>query len=106
LHSRYHKHITTYTQYTRILRGNPNERKPRNVFLIYQNITFIGSTNFQNSPAATGRKHQPPVYRLQPEGSYNSLNFPAPTGKRFHPLVYRIQPEGSYNSLSFPIEYK
>jgi hypothetical protein len=35
-----------------------------------------------NSPAPTGRRLQPPIYRLQPEGSYNSLNSPAPTGRR------------------------
>ena len=45
-----------------------------------------------NSPAPTGRRLQPPIYRIQPEGSYNSLNSPVTTGRR-------IQPEGSFNSL-------
>jgi hypothetical protein len=86
LHLTYHKHITTDAQYTRVLRGNPNGRKPHKHFLIYIfNITFTGSTNFQNSPAPTGRRNQPPIYRLQPEGSYNSLNSPTPTGRRLQP---------------------
>jgi hypothetical protein len=66
-----------------------------------------------NSPAATGRRLQPPILRLQPEGSYNSLNSLAPTRRRLQPpgfswlqpeggynhLVLRLQPEGSSNSL-------
>jgi hypothetical protein len=92
-------------------------------FLIYQNITFIGSTNFQNSPAPTGRRIQPPIYRLQPEGIYNSLvlssSNPLFIGSNLkeattpcilqlqleggsNPLVYRLQPEGSYDSLYSP----
>ena len=48
-------------------------------------ITSIGSTNFHNSPTPIGRRHQPPIYRLQPEGIYNSLNSQAPIGKRLQP---------------------
>jgi hypothetical protein len=58
-----------------IFTWKPKWEKTTECFLIYQKITFIGSTNFQNSPAPTGRRLQPPVYRLQPEGSYNSPNF-------------------------------
>jgi hypothetical protein len=61
----------------------PKWEKTIQTFLIYiLNITSTGSTNFQTSPAPTGRRHQPPIYRLQPEGSYNSLNSPNPTGRR------------------------
>jgi hypothetical protein len=42
------------------LHGNPNRRKPWNDFLIYQKITFIGSTNF-------------PILQLQLEGGYDPL---------------------------------
>jgi hypothetical protein len=38
-----------------------------------------------NSPAATGRRLQPPIYRLQLEGSYNSLNSLDPTRRRLQP---------------------
>jgi hypothetical protein len=79
--------------------GNPNGRKPRNGFLIYQRIHSL-EAQLPNSPAATGRRLQPPIYRLQPEGSYNSLNFLAPTRRRLQPPDFRIQPEGSSNSLS------
>jgi hypothetical protein len=52
------------------------------MFSYISKITFIGNTNFQNYLAPTGRRLQPPIYRLQPEGSYNSLNSTAPTGRR------------------------
>jgi hypothetical protein len=42
------------------LHGNPNGRKPLNDFLIYQNNTFIGRTNF-------------PILELQMEGGYDPL---------------------------------
>jgi hypothetical protein len=42
------------------LRGNPNGRKPLNDFLIYQNNTFIGRTNFS-------------ILQLQMEGGYDPL---------------------------------
>jgi hypothetical protein len=42
------------------IRGNPNGRKPQNDFLIYQNNTCIGSTNF-------------PTLQLQLEGGYGPL---------------------------------
>jgi hypothetical protein len=38
-----------------------------------------------DSPATTGRRLQPPILRLQPEGSYNSLNSLAPTRRRLQP---------------------
>jgi hypothetical protein len=41
------------------------------------------------SPYTTGMRLQPPIYRLQPEGSSNSL-------------IFWLQPEGGYNPLSFP----
>jgi hypothetical protein len=58
-----------------------------------------------NSPAATGRRLQPPIYRLQPEGSYNSLNSLAPTRRRLQPPEFsRLQPEGGYNHLVLRIQ--
>jgi hypothetical protein len=39
-----------------------------------------------NSPAKTGRRLQPPIYRLQPEGSYNSLNFLAQLEGGYNPM--------------------
>jgi hypothetical protein len=53
-----------------------------------------------NSPVATGRRLQPPIYRLQPEGSYNSLNSLGSNQKEATtPWVLRLQPEGGYNHL-------
>jgi hypothetical protein len=88
------QYITTDIQYIIILCGNPNGKKPHNSFFIYKKITFIGSTEFQNSPTPT-RRHQPHIYKIQLEGSYNSLDFPVPTGRR-------LQPKGSYNYLYSP----
>jgi hypothetical protein len=44
-----------------------------------------------NSPAPTRRRLQPPIYRLQPEGSYNSLIFLLQLEGGSNPLVYRLQ---------------
>jgi hypothetical protein len=44
------------------LRGNPNGRKNTKRLLIYRKITSTGSTNFQDSPAPTRRRHQPPEF--------------------------------------------
>jgi hypothetical protein len=50
-----------------------------------------------NSPTPTGRRLQPPIYRLQPEGSYNSLNSPATNWKEA-PTPY-LQEAPTSNSL-------
>jgi hypothetical protein len=39
-----------------------------------------------NSLEPTGRRLQPIIYKLQPEGSYNSLYSLAPTRRRLQPL--------------------
>jgi hypothetical protein len=90
---------STDTQYTRYLRGNPNGRKPHNDFLICQKKYIHRKHQLPNSPAPTGRRLQPPIYRLQPEGSYNSLIYQLQLEGGSNPLVYRLQPEGSSNSL-------
>jgi hypothetical protein len=41
-----------------------------------------------NSPTATGRRIQPPIPRLQLEGSYKLLNSLAPTIRRLQPLGF------------------
>jgi hypothetical protein len=111
LHLTFHEHITinntiqqyitSYTVHKRFLRGNPNGRKPQNAFLYIKDYIHR-KHQLPNSPAPTGRRLQPPIYRLQPEGSYNSLNSPAPTGRRLQPPIYRLQPEGSSNSMYSP----
>jgi hypothetical protein len=55
------------------------------LFNIYLEYYIHMKHQLPNSPAPTGRRHQPPIYMLQPEGSYNSLNSPAPTGRRLQP---------------------
>jgi hypothetical protein len=48
---------------------------------IYQE--FIHRKNqLPNSPATSGRRLQPPIYKLQPKGSYNSMNYLTPTRRR------------------------
>jgi hypothetical protein len=42
-----------------------------------------------NSPAPTGRRLQPPIYRLQPEGSYNSLILQLQLEGGSNPLIYK-----------------
>ena len=42
-----------------------------------------------NSLATTGRRLQPPIYRLQPKGSYNSLISLAPIRRRLQPPNYQ-----------------
>jgi hypothetical protein len=78
LHLTYHKHITInnashHTQYTNILCGKPNGRKPHNDFL-YIKDCIHRKNQLPNSLAPTGRRLKPPIYRLQPKGSYNSMN--------------------------------
>jgi hypothetical protein len=63
-------------------------RKPHNVFLFIKEYIHW-KHQLPISLATTGRRLQPPIYRLQPEGSSNSL-------------IYRLQPEGGYNPLSLP----
>jgi hypothetical protein len=98
--SMYYEHINIrhHIKYTvhQNLRGNPNGRKPQNAFLYIKDYIHW-KHQLPNSPATTRRRLQPPIYRLQLEGSYNSLNSLAPT-----PLILRLQPEGSSNSLCSP----
>jgi hypothetical protein len=51
---------------------------------IYQNY-INRKQQLPNSLAPIGRRLQPPIYRLQPEGSYNFLNSLATTGRRLQP---------------------
>jgi hypothetical protein len=66
-------------------------------------ITFIGSTNFHCSSAATGRRLQPPIFL-----GYNLRKAPTPQFFGYNqkeattPYVLWIQPEGGYNHLSLP----
>jgi hypothetical protein len=89
----YHKHviikqhhinITSRTQYTSIY--VETQMGENHIMLSYIYQEFIHRKHqLPNSPAATGRRLQPPIYRLQPEGSYNSLNSLAPTRRRLQP---------------------
>jgi hypothetical protein len=63
-------------------------RKPHNDFLIVKEYIHW-KHQLPISPATTGRRLQPPIYRLQPEGSSNSL-------------IFWLQLEGGYNPLSLP----
>jgi hypothetical protein len=80
------------------------ERKPHNDFSnMSLRITFIGSTNFLCSPAATGRRLQPPIF-----SGYNLREAPSPLFFGYNqneattPNVIRLQLEGGYNCLSLP----
>jgi hypothetical protein len=79
-------------------------RKPHNAFsYMYLRITFIGSTNFLFSPAAIGRRLQPPIFsgynpREAPNPQFSSNN----QNEATTPYVLLLQPEGGYNHLSFP----
>jgi hypothetical protein len=90
LHSIYHEHIiirnniTSNTQYTNIY--VETQMGENHIILSYIYQEFIHRKHqLPNSPAATGRRLQPPILRLQPEGSYNSLNSLAPTRRRLQP---------------------
>jgi hypothetical protein len=49
----------------------------------YKYQEFIHRMNqLPNSPAATGRRIQYPIYSFQPKGIYNSLNYLASTRRR------------------------
>ena len=43
-----------------------------------------------NSLATTRRRLQPPILRLQPEGTYNSLNSLAPTRRKLQPPRFSV----------------
>jgi hypothetical protein len=83
------------------LHENPNGRKQKNVFVIYQIIHSLEAPTSQFS-SYNGRRLQPHIYRLQPKGSYNSLIYQLQLEGGTNPLAYRLQPEGSSNSLCFP----
>jgi hypothetical protein len=52
------------------------------IMLSYISKAYIHRKNqLPNSPVPTRRRLQPPLYRLQTEGSYNSLNSPALIGR-------------------------
>jgi hypothetical protein len=79
-----HHIITTDTQYT--IFYVETQMGENHGMLSYISKYYIHRKHqLPNSPAPTGRRLQPPIYRLQPEGSYNSLNSPAPTGRRLQP---------------------
>jgi hypothetical protein len=93
----YHKYIMTSINQQSIinihrnivdqnLRGNPNGRKPHNDFIIYQNNTFIGSTNFQ-------------ILQVELEGGHGPLFIGSNLKEARTPLIIWIQPEGGYNVM-------
>jgi hypothetical protein len=55
-----------------------------------------------NSLATIGRRLQPPILRLQPEGSYNSLILWLQLEGGYNPLGSLATTEGGYNHLSLP----
>jgi hypothetical protein len=73
------------------------------IFLYIKRIHSLEAPT-SDSPTTTGRRLQPPVLRLQPEGSYNSLNSLAPTRRRLQPPEFSDSnnPKGGYNHLSLP----
>jgi hypothetical protein len=54
------------------------------IFLYFKIIHSLEALT-SNSPATTGRRLQPPVLRLQTEGSYNPLNSLARYKRRIQP---------------------
>jgi hypothetical protein len=113
------KCITNNCRYTvhHNLRGKPNGRKPWNSFL-YIEYYIYRKHQLPNSLAPTGRRLQPPIYMLQPEGSYNSLDSSTPTRRRLQtpnlqalkedttPCVLQLQPEGGYDPLIYKLQPK
>jgi hypothetical protein len=85
----YHKHITinNASHHTQI-HSTPvfyveTQMGENHRMLSYISKDYIHRKHqLPNSPTPTGRRIQPPIYKLQPEGSYNSLNSPATTGRR------------------------
>jgi hypothetical protein len=114
LHSIYHEHInisniTSNTQYIIIYVETQMGENHIMIFL-YIKEYIHWKHQLSNSSTVTGRRLQPPIYRLQPEGSYNSLNSLASgdynslnslASGGYNPLILRLQPERSSNSLCF-----
>jgi hypothetical protein len=65
----------------------PNAGENRRMFLLFIKEYIHRKQQHPISPATTGRRLQPPIYRLQPKGSSNSL-------------IYQLQSERGYNPLS------
>jgi hypothetical protein len=85
----YHKHviirnITSRTKYTNIYVETQMGENYEMLSYLYKE--FIHRKHqLPNSLDAIGRRLQPPIYRLQPEGSYKSLYSLAPTIRRLQP---------------------
>jgi hypothetical protein len=70
------------------------------------NIASTGSKKFQTSPTPIGRRNQPPIYKIQPEGISNSLDSPAPTRRRIQLLSFMsTNSKEATNPLKEPICY-
>jgi hypothetical protein len=87
-----------------IFTWKPKWEKTIECFHIYHNITFIGSTNFQNYPSPTGRRHQPPVYRIQPEGGTNPLLTGSNLKEATYSKILQLQLEGGFNTLVYKVQ--
>jgi hypothetical protein len=81
----------THTQYTSVLRGNPNWEKTTKCFFLYVLKNYIHWKHQFPLFSSCNSKDAPTPYflRLQPEGSSNS------------PILW-LQPEGGYNPLCSP----
>jgi hypothetical protein len=84
-----HKHHinTVYQNFT----GKPNVGENHIMIFLFITEYIHWKHQLPISLATTGRRLQPPVYRLQPEGSYNSL-------------IFWLQLEGGYNPFFSPIQ--
>jgi hypothetical protein len=94
----------THTQYTSILRGNPNRQKTTKLFLLYVLKNYIHW------------KHQLPLFsscnwKEDPTHSFSGYNLreaPTPQFSGYNqkeattPYVFWLQPEGGYKHLSLP----
>jgi hypothetical protein len=94
----------TYTVHQYVYVETQCGRKPHNVFSYMSLIiTFIGSTIFLCSSAATRRRLQSPIF-----SGYNLREAPTPQFYGYNqkeattPYVLRLQSKGGYNHLSFP----
>jgi hypothetical protein len=94
----------THTQYTSVLRGNPNREKTTECFFLYVLKNYIHwKHQLPLFSAATGRRLQPPSF-----SGYNLKEAPTPQFSGYNqkeattPYVLWLQPEGGYNHLSLP----
>jgi hypothetical protein len=94
----------THTQYTSVLRGNPNREKTTKCFILYVLKNYIHwKHQLPFFLATTGRRLQPPIFL-----GYNLREDPTPQFSGYNqkeattPYVLQLQPEGGYNHLSLP----